>query len=182
MVAAVSWRQGGSYPVSGRWARTRECGRRGRPSPSGGLGPACPRALLIGDGNLFLGERADGQQAVGVAVGRRDEAGQCPARVLATVSGLGEARQSTEPLITICRYIITYCIGLSKPECWVSNWTEGGTRCVIPGPEGPEWLFDSASRRVIAHALYGGNSRRGGPGVKMGVGNLVAGVCPAPGS
>jgi len=62
-----------------------------------------------------------------------------------TVSALGEVGQGIEPLITICRYMITNRVRLGEPERWGCSWTERGTRCLTPGPEGPAWLCDSPS-------------------------------------
>src|SRR5260370_5909329 len=68
---------------------------------------------------------------------RRDGPAGYRAHALATASALGEVRPSIEPLMTICRYMITYCVRLGEPERWGSSWTERGTRCSTPGPEGP---------------------------------------------
>jgi hypothetical protein len=50
--------------------------------------------------------------------GGRHEAGRRPAHALATAPALGEVRQCIEPLVTICRFMITKCVRLGEPERW----------------------------------------------------------------
>src|SRR5208282_6284772 len=63
------------------------------------------------------------------------------------MTALGEVGQGIEPLMTICRYMITNRVRLGEPERWGCSWTERGTRCLTPGPEGPPGCVTHPGRR-----------------------------------
>src|SRR5271169_3892984 len=63
------------------------------------------------------------------------------------MTALGEVGQGIEPLMTICCYMITNRVRLGEPERWGCSWTERGTRCLTPGPEGPPGCVTHPGRR-----------------------------------